>query len=196
MNDHILHSIHAAIFGDLATLRHLHDTLGVPWVSRVCLEAAANGHVACLQYAFENGCEIPHDAIARAVQFRRHACLRYMLSQYVLCTPSDMFRAVENNDLESVRILHEHGCTWPRDACDAATDVILLRYMATRGIGVRDVHKRRIAQHLLSKWRAGTKMRGISFYWQDCAARTSHAPGGAGWKRDREAFEREWMGVE
>ena len=185
-------SIRAASCGDVATLRTLRDAHGVPWDSRVCLEAAANGHVDCLEFAFENGCYLTDEATSLALQFRRHACLRYLLSQYVSFSRTDMALAIHARDLDSVRILREYGCGWPNNACDEPTSAEVLRYMVNHGAPARAIHKRRIARHLLATWRAWTLRRGIFLYWLEAAAKTACAPGGPGRRRDREAFE-EWL---
>jgi hypothetical protein len=62
--------------------------------------------------------------------------------------------------------LHECGCPYKADL---------------RSTIVRKV--------LLPKWREAVRARGILFYWHEQAGRASHAPGGVGRKRDREAFE-------
>jgi hypothetical protein len=41
----------------------------------------------------------------------------------------------------------------------------------------------------MPKWRAAVRVRAIAVYWDDLAGRTSHSVGGAGRKRDREAYE-------
>jgi hypothetical protein len=37
--------------------------------------------------------------------------------------------------------------------------------------------------------REAVKLRAIAWYWEKCAVELSHAPDGAGRKRDRDAFE-------
>ena len=46
---------------------------------------------------------------------------------------------------------------------------------------------------LMPKWREVVLMRAIVVYWDDLAGRTSHAVGGEGRERDREAFEADFQ---
>ena len=48
----------AAAAGNLSKLKRLHRA-GRPWDETTCYEAAINGHLECLRYAYENGCFLP-----------------------------------------------------------------------------------------------------------------------------------------
>ena len=50
----------AAAAGNLSKLKRLHRA-GRPWDETTCYEAAINGHLQCLRYAYENGCFLPSE---------------------------------------------------------------------------------------------------------------------------------------
>ena len=51
-----LSTVVAALNGHLDCLKYAHEN-GCEWDEDTCSEAALNGHLDCLKYAHENGCE-------------------------------------------------------------------------------------------------------------------------------------------
>lgn len=67
----------AAKHGMLQSLKVLHK-YKCPWDAITTYEAAYGGHLACLQYAVENGCECTQEAMDIAIAFNRSDCVTYM----------------------------------------------------------------------------------------------------------------------
>ena len=135
------------------------------------LESAAyRGNVGCIDVMRRLGLPMSVHLLEMAIQHGQPEVARYLVEHHPPCKDVDAGRHLpvkrDVRHLECIKIAHEHGCSIPP-------------------VLVREV----VRTFLLPKWRAHVRVRGIGFFWQDCAARTSHAPGGAGRKRDREAFE-------
>jgi hypothetical protein len=105
--------------------------------------------------------------------------------------------AAEVGNVTCLQLLHEHDCPWDETTFDAAVvssdkydNPECLRYAHAHGCPYRPEHRAAIARHvLLPKWRDLVQARGIVFYWLERTSRTTCADGGAGRKRDLEAFE-------
>lgn len=68
----------AARGGQHECLKFLHEK-GYEWDSYVCFAAADYGHLKCLQYAFENGCDCDGDILANIVMgVRNKDCVAYL----------------------------------------------------------------------------------------------------------------------
>lgn len=64
----------AAANGHLACLQNLHEH-GFPWSAETCAKAMESGHLACLQYLHEHACPCGH---SRGDPVEDHlACLQY-----------------------------------------------------------------------------------------------------------------------
>lgn len=88
----------------------------------VCDAASFNGHLGCLKFAHENGCDW-YGAISGAASNGHLDCLKYahengctwvhQLTPYV---------AAKGGHLECLKYAHEHGCEWNNQICYGAVE--------------------------------------------------------------------------
>ncbi len=100
--------------------------MGCPWNEFTCAEAAKGGHLACLQYAHENGCPwkdsdegaegSKHDAwiCSSAALALTLDCLQCVVEQGAHLTTDVMWTAVDGCQMDKIRYLLAQGCP-----CDA-----------------------------------------------------------------------------
>lgn len=69
----------AAAVGELAMLQYAHEVIGVDWGFETTWEAAYNGHLDCLEYAYENGCPWHHETTFDAAYYGRADIVRYAI---------------------------------------------------------------------------------------------------------------------
>ena len=133
----------AAAAGNLSKLKRLHRA-GRPWDETTCYEAAINGHLECLRYAYENGCFLPSDEYLSALDWvdddidedfyvRYHeytpvataaACghlqtLRYLMEETNCATEGHPIRfAAINGRIDTLSYLIDRGFTDDSDDID------------------------------------------------------------------------------
>ena len=134
-----------------------------------CILAARCGALDLLTYAHEQGCGL------------RHVCTY----------------AARHGHLECLKYAHEHGGKWGMlTCCDAARGGHwdCLRYAYERGCPYPvELRPTIVQQVLMPKWRNLVKARGICMFWLGETCVSTCAPEGAGRKRDRAAFEAEFV---
>ena len=121
----------AAATGNLSKLKRLHRA-GRPWDETTCYEAAINGHVECLRYAYENGCFLPseeelsvvdeeddmwvtyceYDPVATAAAGGHLQTLRYLMEETNFATGGHPIRfAAINGRIDTLSYLIDRGFT-------------------------------------------------------------------------------------
>jgi len=135
-----------------------------------CDWAAEFGHLENLKEAHERGCSWDEVTCSIAAQSGQLACLKYMHENGCPWDEHTCSLAAMNKHFDCLQYAYEHGCRYPAE----------LRPQVARTI-------------LLPKWRAHVHTRRIAFYWYEQAVRTACAPEGPARKRDRAAFEAEFV---
>ena len=91
---------------------------GVPWDFWTCVAAAEGGHLSCLQYAHENGCDWNSLVCEHAIDGPPGGtgghmnCLTYAVSNGCPIDALTCAAAAEGGHLECLRFLHENECPW------------------------------------------------------------------------------------
>ena len=128
----------AAAAGNLSKLKRLHRA-GRPWDETTCYEAAINGHLQCLRYAYENGCFLPseeelsvvdeeddmwvtyceYDPVATAAAGGHLQTLRYLMEETNFATGGLPIRfAAINGRIDTLSYLIDGGFTDDSDDID------------------------------------------------------------------------------
>ena len=89
----------AAAAGNLSKLKRLHMA-GRPWDETTCYEAAINGHLECLRYAYENGCFLPSEEELSVVDEEDDMWVTF-------CEYSPVATAAAGGHLQTLRYLME-----------------------------------------------------------------------------------------
>jgi hypothetical protein len=124
------HCYQAAAAGDLIQLQKMHqhglplfsegtDWEGDPETKYCTIEAAENGHLDCLRYAHENGCEWRCTA-STAAKNGHLDCLRYAHENGCEWDESTTKYAAQNGHLDCLRYAHENGCAWHEETTSEA----------------------------------------------------------------------------
>jgi len=118
-----------AASNDLPALKYFH-TLGWCWEASVIEAAAREGHLECLQYAYENGCVLSPEALSDAAEYGQLAVVKHLLP---LC-PEEWRQmstftsaAAYSNCLEVLQYLYEQGYTMSEDIGHSAASSGSLR---------------------------------------------------------------------
>lgn len=64
-------------YGHLECLKYAHEN-GCEWDIWTCSGAAKDGHLDCLKYAHENGCPWDKHTHTNAIKYGRFDCLKYI----------------------------------------------------------------------------------------------------------------------
>jgi hypothetical protein len=122
------HCYQAAVEGDLAELRRMHEA-GLPLEVNIIkeityetitlmptinfkstTEAASNGHLDCLVYAHENGCEWDWNTTSMAARHGHLDCLRYAHENGCPMDRTTTSYAYLNGHLNCIVYAHKNGC--------------------------------------------------------------------------------------
>lgn len=95
----------AAMGGQVATMKYLVERRNCGWDESICIEAAKNDHLACLEYAHANGCPWTESTCASAAQFGNLACLRFAVENGCPCTVMTMEVAFWRGDVTIMQFL-------------------------------------------------------------------------------------------
>lgn len=102
----------ASWYGAFNCLRLLHSS-GYELTRDVLYDAAKNGHLDCLKYAHENGCEMCSSKIAA----NSIECLRYVIEHGGKWDKDTCTEAATYTNLECLKYAHENGCGWSSRTC-------------------------------------------------------------------------------
>jgi hypothetical protein len=80
-----------------------------------CKTTAKKGHLECLKYAHENGCEWNSDTCANAALNGQIECLKYAHENGCEWDDNTCTNAAENGQIECLKYAHENGCKWNDD---------------------------------------------------------------------------------
>jgi hypothetical protein len=125
----------AAENGHLDCLRYAHEN-GCEWNERTTSFAAENGHLDCLRYAYENGCKWNVFTTSGAAENGHLDCLKYAFENGCKLDADTTYFAAENGHLDCLRYAHENGCEWHKDTIYFAADnghLECLRYAIENG---------------------------------------------------------------
>jgi hypothetical protein len=120
-DDYKLCTIEAARYGHLDCLKYAHEN-GCEWNSDLIAYAAKNGHLDCLRYAFENGCQTSEYTTASAAEGGNLDCLRYVHENGCEWDSFTSSEAAENGHLDCLRYMHENGCEWNKSTTFSAAE--------------------------------------------------------------------------
>lgn len=119
--------VDAAREDDLPSMKFLTD-IGVPMEKGgydVVMDAACHGGVECLKYLYNQGCNIPDEALHASAKFGRLECIKFLHEVCgKKCTELTMMMAGELGQMSVIQYLHEKGCPW---------DVRLCAFLASKG---------------------------------------------------------------
>lgn len=101
----------AALNGHLDCLRYAHEN-GCEWHQKTLLNAVLNGHLDCLRYAIENGCNVLIEISALAAAGGHLDCLRFCHEKGLLWTELTTEWAALKGHLNCLKFAHENGCKW------------------------------------------------------------------------------------
>ena len=125
----------AAKNGHLDCLQYAHEN-GCEWDEWTCTYAAKNGHLDCLVYAHDNGCRWDEWACIYAAEYGHLDCLEYAHINGCEWDKWTCTHAVKNGHLECLQYAHENGCPWDEDTCAYAAfngQLECLRYAHKNG---------------------------------------------------------------
>ena len=94
--------------------------MGCDWDHKTSSFASRNGHLACLQYALEEGCESDEDVILNAVEFNHYECLVLALSEGCETSAEACYLAAKFNLLDFLALLREYDCRWDHRVLEIA----------------------------------------------------------------------------
>jgi len=112
---------HAASNGHLDCLKYLHEN-GCQWYEDTCSHAALNGHLDCLKYAHEQGCSWNEDTCAFAARNGHLECLKYAYEQECPWDEWTCANAALNGHLDCLTYAHNKGCQWDVWTCSLAAE--------------------------------------------------------------------------
>jgi hypothetical protein len=105
--------------GHLECLRYLHEN-GCEWDENTCAYGALNGHLECVRYAHENGCPWDKRTCSCAAANGHLECLRYAHENRCPWDKMACSCAAANGHLECLRYAHENRCPWDKRTCECA----------------------------------------------------------------------------
>jgi hypothetical protein len=79
---------------------------------QVCTAAALNGHLHCLKYAHEHGCEIDKAALTGAIANGHFTCFKYVHEHGAELSDSTMRLIAEHNQQRCLQYALDNGCLW------------------------------------------------------------------------------------
>ena len=104
-------TLYAAKIGHLECLRYAREN-GCEWHPDTTWKAAENGHLECLRYAHENGCEWHPETTWGAADYANLECLRYAHDNGCEWHPETTWGAASSGNLECLKYAHVNGCEW------------------------------------------------------------------------------------
>jgi hypothetical protein len=113
----------AAAAGDLETLKKMYED-GFPleinneegyFIYFTTTVAAENGHLDCLQFAFENGCDWDEYTSSNAAANGHLDCLRYIYQNECPWDEDTTAKAAKNGHLDCLKYAFKNGCEWDSD---------------------------------------------------------------------------------
>jgi hypothetical protein len=158
----------------LDCLRYAHEH-GAPWHGWTTEYAAENGHLECVRYAHEHGAPWNEWTTAHAAEQGDLECLRYAHEHGAPWNEYTTYFAARNGQLACLRYAYFRGCPWNYDGDMQATEWNRAASTIARAWRRHRDAKRRLAVSV------------IEAAWLACA----YAPGGKGYARLAEAWERE-----
>jgi hypothetical protein len=105
-----------AFGGHLDCLRYAHEH-GCEWNSKTCENAASGGHLDCLEYAHESDCNWDHETCSAAAENGHLDCLKYAHEHGCEWNSKTCKYAARNGHLDCLKYAHEQGCEWNHDTC-------------------------------------------------------------------------------
>jgi hypothetical protein len=139
----------AALHGYLDGIRQLHETLVTgtttttpnssrrcPWDHFTCSNAALNGHLEILKYAYDNGCQWDAWTCSNAALNGHLDVLQLAHENGCPWTEHTCSNAALNGHLHILEYAHVHGCPWNEFTCSNAAlngHMDVLVYAFTRG---------------------------------------------------------------
>ena len=101
----------ASIHGHLECLKYAHEN-GCNWSNSVCSDAACYGHLECLKYAHKNGCLWDRWVCHFAALNGHLDCLKYAHENECSWDKNICYYAAINGQFECLKYAHENGCPW------------------------------------------------------------------------------------
>jgi hypothetical protein len=119
-------------YGHLECLRYAHEN-GCQWDIFTCYYASLFGHLECLKYAHENGCPWDEDTCSGASSDGHLECLKYVHENGCPWDKSACFNASVVGQLECLKYAHENGCPIDIKTClrDRKTKGKCRKYLVT-----------------------------------------------------------------
>lgn len=116
----------AAEAGNLLELQRVHEMRrGMPrngLTSSVTAIAALKGHLDCLRYLKEQGCEWTFKTARNAAEGGHLDCLIYAVENGCDWNEQVVLAAAQNGHLECLRYTYERGCKWPLNVAAIAAE--------------------------------------------------------------------------
>ena len=111
----------AAKAGDLQLLKQLREE-GKEWNKGTTAYSAIHGHLDCLKYAIENGCDYERGFMCIYAAGNGHLdCLTYLYNHGGFEWNAETCRlASHHGHLECLKYMHENGCEWDIDTVNYA----------------------------------------------------------------------------
>lgn len=102
--------------GGLVEVMHYFSNSHYVNVAEVCNAAAKGGHLECLEYARELGYPWGEETTLSAVRHNHFQCLQFALQNGCpISRHQSMEVALKFGSVPILRLLHEHGISWPND---------------------------------------------------------------------------------
>ena len=197
--------------GDLDLLKWV-LARGCPWGIFTAIGAISNGDLQMLTYVHDWGCPIADFSIDEAAGCGALSCLAYLHEQgypwsartYAMASGYDSFYPMREGYPDVVRYLHEHGCPMSeeslvglaRDERAPSSQLECVRFMLAQGCPAEQrarLVRLVVRRLLLPRWRWMVKVRPYALHWLEEHEKAQCAPDGAGKKRDRDAFEADFV---
>ena len=128
----------------LACLQYAHEN-GSPWNERTCSLAAASGSLACLQYAHMQGCRWDEETCNAAVFFDRPDCLQYAHTHSCPWSQETCVIATRSVHWECLRYLHLHGCPWDENVTEVSS-------RGVEGLGIYELIEENLCRGRLTEY--------------------------------------------
>ena len=200
----------AAFHGHLECLEYI-ITTSMKWYegcncnTDTTASAAANGHINCLKFAYENGCPVDSYTFEYAAEYGQIECLRYLIEnccEYisyeidkVLCA-----NAAKNGHIKCLELLHEEEMRWDEQTCVCAAECALkynqvecLKYAYENGCPYPEELKSIIVRKIIiPKWYASVKVHFIIYYWMERSVQSSCAENGRARIEDINSFKNDF----
>lgn len=112
----------ACSMGVLYVLQFVHEQKGCRLIGHNCVYLAVRGgHVDCLRYAHEHGCESNKFTCRVAARHGHLECLRYAHEHHFQWDISVCEAAARQGQLECLKYSHDNGCPWGEIVCEQAS---------------------------------------------------------------------------